>query len=159
MKAAPVVRAAVAEDLAEVLRLERATPEAPHWPEEEYRRIVTGEAELVRRALFVAFHAGSLVGFSVGKVLESDAELESVAVDERSRRHGVGAALCRAVMEWSREQEADGIDLEVRAGSAGAQRLYRGLGFEEVGTRPGYYRDPVEDAVLMRCEFTSGWLW
>jgi ribosomal protein S18 acetylase RimI-like enzyme len=27
--------------------------------------------------------------------------------------------------------------------------LYRSLGFQEQGRRPGYYRNPPEDAVLM----------
>jgi ribosomal-protein-alanine N-acetyltransferase len=43
----------------------------------------------------------------------------------------------------------------VRAGSAGAIALYERLGFVAVGRRPGYYRSPVEDAVLMRLEVAS----
>jgi ribosomal protein S18 acetylase RimI-like enzyme len=38
----------------------------------------------------------------------------------------------------------------VREGSAGAIALYEGLRFREVGRRVGYYREPEEDAVLMR---------
>jgi [ribosomal protein S18]-alanine N-acetyltransferase len=47
------------------------------------------------------------------------------------------------------------VELEVRAGSAGAIALYERLGFVAVGRRPGYYRSPVEDAVLMRLEVGS----
>ncbi|SNS45991.1 ribosomal-protein-alanine N-acetyltransferase [Granulicella rosea] len=160
MKPAFVVRPAEEADLPELLRLERATPEAPHWPEAEYLRIVAAEPGPLRRCLFVAWLDGDLAGFAVGKTLGDEAELESVAVDAGLRRMGLGAALCRAVMDWCRRQEADAIDLEVRAGSAGAMRLYHGLGFEEVGRRTAYYRDPVEDAVLMRRELLeSHWLW
>jgi ribosomal-protein-alanine N-acetyltransferase len=37
----------------------------------------------------------------------------------------------------------------------GAIPLYERLGFVAVGRRPGYYRSPVEDAVLMRLEVGS----
>ena len=77
-------------------------------------------------------------------------EIESVVVRAAERRAGVGTALCRAVMAWSMEEGAGEVDLEVRAGSAGAVRLYEGLGFLAVGKRVGYYSGPVEDALLMR---------
>jgi [ribosomal protein S18]-alanine N-acetyltransferase len=48
------------------------------------------------------------------------------------------------------------LDLEVREGNEGAIALYRGLGFGVVGRRRGYYREPVEDAVLMQMEFGPG---
>ena len=47
------------------------------------------------------------------------------------------------------------MELEVRAGSAGAIGLYEGLGFVGVGRRRGYYRDPVDDAVLMRLDLAK----
>jgi ribosomal-protein-alanine N-acetyltransferase len=44
------------------------------------------------------------------------------------------------------------LELEVRAGSGGAIALYAGLGFVVAGRRVGYYREPVEDALLMRLD-------
>ncbi len=97
-----------------------------------------------------------LLGFAVGKALghglDAEAELESVVVRREARREGIGSALCRAVMEWSRAEGAGVIRLEVRVGSAGAVRLYGGLGFVAAGRRRGYYHGPEEDAVVMRCE-------
>ena len=49
------------------------------------------------------------------------------------------------------------MELEVRAGSVGAIALYEGLGFVVVGRRRGYYREPVEDALLMRLELGDAW--
>ncbi len=157
------VRSGNAEDLAQVISLERGAVEAPHWSEAEYAAIVRsrGEAEgAVRRCLFVAESGEEMVGFAVGKVIllatESVGELESVAVDETARRRGVGRALCEAVVDWSRGQGAAEIELEVRAGSEGAIALYAGLGFVAVGRREGYYRDPEEDAVLMQLKLAEG---
>ena len=150
------VRVAGSADLAEVVALERIVAEAPHWAEADYGAIVSVDRGLdsaVRRCLLVAEAEGRLLGFAVGKVIGSSvAELESVAVEAAARRGGVGRALCQAVVDWSRDQGAEAVVLEVRASSGGATALYRGLGFVVVGRRAGYYREPFEDAVLMRLE-------
>jgi len=150
------VRAGRDSDLAEIVLLEREIARAPHWAAAEYAAMLRwgGDAG-VRRCLYVAAQGRLLAGFAVGSAVgagqESEAELESVVVREELRRQGLGSALCRAVMEWSRREGAASIALEVRAGSAEAVRLYGGLGFVAAGRRPGYYHDPPEDAVLMHC--------
>lgn len=144
------VRAGVAADLAGVVALERATAEAPHWAESEYAVLVGDGGDYVRRCLFVAEAEGALVGFAVGSIVADVGELESVAVDLRVRRGGVGRALCGAVRDWCRREGAVSVELEVRAASGGAIDLYRGVGFVAVGRRSGYYSEPLDDAVLMR---------
>ncbi len=157
------VREGVAADLVGVVRLEREIAEAPHWTAAEYSSIVQtyGVADgAVRRQLFVAEDKARLLGFAVGKVLVSDAvrlgELESVAVGVSTRRSGVGRTLCEAVIRWCVERGATEVELEVRARSTGAIALYKGLGFVAVGERAGYYRDPFEDALLMRLRLAEG---
>jgi ribosomal-protein-alanine N-acetyltransferase len=152
------VRVAEAGDVAGVVALERAIAEAPHWAEGEYAAMVDPDKAggAVRRCFFVAEAEGRLLGFAVGKVIGSDgegvAELESVAVESAVRRGGVGRALCGAVADWCRGEGVAPLELEVRMGSAGAIALYSGLGFVVVGRRVGYYREPVEDALLMRLD-------
>jgi ribosomal-protein-alanine N-acetyltransferase len=152
------VRVAEAGDLAGVVALERGIAEAPHWAEAEYVAISDKDGDgAVRRCFFVAEGEGRLLGFAVGKVIGSDAdglgELESVAVEAAARRSGVGRALCAAVADWCRGQGVRAMELEVRAGSDGAIALYGRLGFVVAGRRVGYYREPVEDALLMRLDF------
>lgn len=152
-----VIRRAREADLPEVMLLERETPTAPHWAMAEYLGMVgAGTGGRLRRALFVATEGQKIRGFSVGSVVgsgrEAEAELESVAVRRSDRRQGLGSALCRAVMQWSRDEGAHVITLEVRVGSSGAVRLYGGLGFVSAGRRSRYYQDPQEDAAVMRCE-------
>jgi ribosomal-protein-alanine N-acetyltransferase len=144
--------------VAEVVVLERGIAEAPHWAEGEYAAMVDVDnaASAVRRCFFVAEAEGRLLGFAVGKVIGSIAggvaELESVAVEASARRGGVGKALCAAVADWCRRQGVRALELEVRAGSGGAIALYAGLGFVVAGRRAGYYREPEEDALLMRLD-------
>ncbi|NYF79809.1 ribosomal protein S18-alanine N-acetyltransferase [Granulicella arctica] len=140
------------KDVAGVVLLEREIVEAPHWAEAEYVAIVDAVEGSLRRCLLVAWQDEAMMGFAVGKVIGAEAELESVAVRSSARRGGVGLALCAAVVDWAWAQGAEGMDLEVRASSAGAIGLYRRLGFQDAGRRRGYYSDPQEDAVLMRLE-------
>ncbi len=144
------VRRAELGDLASILAIERGSAEAPQWGEAVWRGVLGDEegSGSARRS-FVAEGGDGIVGFAVVSCLGEVAELESVAVAENARRQGVGRAVCRAAMEWASEREAERIELEVRASSGGAQALYAELGFRELGRRRGYYREPVEDAVLM----------
>jgi [ribosomal protein S18]-alanine N-acetyltransferase len=151
------IREAAERDLAVVVTLEQNTAEAPHWNEGDYQAIVNVDEEadkLLRRCLLIADRSGQVIGFAVGKIVGSGpgtaAELESIVVEAAARRLGVGKALCRAVAAWSLRRGAETLELEVRAGNQGAITLYAGLGFVVAGRRRAYYRDPVEDAVLMR---------
>ncbi|WP_158943165.1 GNAT family N-acetyltransferase [Granulicella sp. S190] len=147
-------------DIEEVMRLERATTEAPHWTDAEYLAIVDpGSDGAAKRCLFLAERDRGLLGFAVGNTLISGAvklaELESVVVNTSVRRGGLGRALCQAVIAWCKQQGAAEMELEVRAGSAGVIAFYLGLGFLAVGKRAGYYRDPVEDALLMQLKLAG----
>ena len=150
------IRAGIEGDLAGVLRLERGAAGAPHWAEGEYRAALAVGGDGVRRSLWVGEVEGRLAGFAVGKVAAGCdglvGELESVAVADSERRRGIGRALCVAVMGWCRQEGARRMELEVRAQGVAAIGLYEGLGFREVGRRRGYYRGPVDDAVLMEVE-------
>ncbi len=150
------IRKAGADDIPAVVELERGIPLAPHWPKRKYAEIgaVEPAQAAVRRCLFVAVREDRVLGFAVGGATvaggETEAELESVVVAPEARRRGLARALCRAVLDWSGEQGASTVRLEVRAGSAGAIALYRGLGFNEVALRPAYYSSPLEDALGMQ---------
>ncbi|HEX9199549.1 MAG TPA: GNAT family N-acetyltransferase [Acidobacteriaceae bacterium] len=159
------LRPAVAADLDAILTLERATQNAPHWSRSAYAAILDAagadNSDTPGRCLFVAVTDESIVGFAAGMVhpLHGDAstigedrisELESVAVAASARRSGLGRALCAAVLEWCKSQGATEVVLEVRASSVGAIGLYSGLGFMQIGERPRYYRDPEDDALVMR---------
>ncbi len=98
-----------------------------------------------------------LAGFAVGKIVmaAASAELESVVVRVSARRTGQGAALCSAVIEWCRSQGVASIELEVRSANIAAKGLYERFGFVEEGVRRGYYRDPEDDALLMRLNLAA----
>jgi ribosomal-protein-alanine N-acetyltransferase len=160
-----MIRPAQPTDLAAIVRLDHGTPEIAHWPELEYSAVLnnmvapTVVSNLVRQ-IFVAevesqndFGFQNLYGFVMVKCMllgdESLAEIENIAVDANTRRRSVGRALMESAIRWVREHQAARLQLEVRAGNEAAIALYRKLNFVEVGRRPGYYSQPVEDAVLL----------
>jgi ribosomal-protein-alanine N-acetyltransferase len=160
------IRLAVPTDFLGIVALERATEHAPHWPPATYAAILTPHAAAPRRCLFVVLKDGSLAGFAAGLMHPPNgnpvtsgavqlAELESVVVAANARRAGIGRTLCKSVLDWSGEQGATEVILEVRASSAGAIALYAGLGFVHAGRRPRYYRDPNDDALVMRCQLDA----
>ena len=153
------LRPAVASDLDAIESLERATEYAPHWPRATYAAILAAtesNPKTQTRCLIAAYSAGMLIGFAVGLLHPATmqpasriVEFETVAVAQTARRAGIGCALCQAILAWSRTNGATEAILEVRASSAPAIALYAGLGFEQTGRRPRYYRDPTDDALLM----------
>jgi ribosomal-protein-alanine N-acetyltransferase len=79
-------------------------------------------------------------------------QILDVAVDPAWRRRGLARFLLRVAFRRAAAAGARTALLEVRAGNREALRLYESLGFARTGVRRQYYREPVEDAVLLRRE-------
>ena len=77
----------------------------------------------------------------------------NVAVDPVFRRNHLGEQLILSLVEKLREKESHSLTLEVRASNVPAIALYEKLGFAQVGRRPNYYRNPKEDALILRKEW------
>ena len=91
----------------------------------------------------------SLYGFIAARVTAGELHINNIGVHLSARGRGVGSALLRAAIATGRRLGAERALLEVRAGNLPAQALYRSCGFEVVGRRRNYYREPQEDALVM----------
>jgi len=80
----------------------------------------------------------------------AEADIQTIAVAEPARGHGLGRALMQTLIGEARKRGAREVFLEVRADNPSAQRLYRRLGFDGVGVRRGYYQPDNVDAIVMR---------
>lgn len=80
---------------------------------------------------------------------QPQADIQTIAVVEGARRHGLGRVLMLRMIDDARERGATELFLEVRADNPGAKNLYDSLGFEQIAVRPGYYGGIV-DAIIMR---------
>jgi ribosomal-protein-alanine N-acetyltransferase len=136
-------------DLDEAVQIAAGLPTAPHWPRAAYEAAIDPAAPLRRIALVIAAPREPIAGFVVASLLPPQAELESIAVAPAGQRHGLGRQLFAALAAQLRAAGVNEIILEVRGSNVAALAFYRALGFAPTGRRPGYYSDPVEDAVLL----------
>jgi [ribosomal protein S18]-alanine N-acetyltransferase len=142
------IRPAVAADLVSVLAIQRDSSSAAHWKDSNYAKALK-EPE---RLFLVAVEEvdNRVIGFVVASTVTEEWELENIAVSPAARRQGVGRALMNALIQQAEHRGALEIRQEVRASNTAAQKLGRSAGFVPEGRRKGYYRNPVEDALLFK---------
>jgi ribosomal-protein-alanine N-acetyltransferase len=81
-----------------------------------------------------------------------DADLANIAVAPGSRGQGVGRLLLERSLASAQAAGAERIFLEVRESNERAIRMYEAAGFRTFGKRRRYYRDPTEDAQVLRLD-------
>jgi ribosomal-protein-alanine N-acetyltransferase len=92
---------------------------------------------------------GGLCAYCAFRLVLDEMHVMNVAVAPTARRRGLARWLLRFAMTRARREGAVRALLEVRAGNRQAVALYESLGFRRLGVRRGYYRDPVEDAIVL----------
>lgn len=100
----------------------------------------------------VAEDAGKVCGYVGSQSVLDAADMMNLAVAPEHRRKGVGEALVDALTQHLFHNNVIALLLEVRVSNAPAIALYQKMGFEQVGCRPKYYRNPREDALILRKE-------
>ena len=95
---------------------------------------------------------GSILGYAGLHAVLDEGCIDNIAVAPDARRHGVASALLDVFCRFGAANLAF-LTLEVRKSNAPAIALYEKFGFRQAGLRPGYYRHPKEDAVIMTREF------
>ncbi|WP_350343361.1 ribosomal protein S18-alanine N-acetyltransferase [Proteinivorax tanatarense] len=98
---------------------------------------------------FVVLHNQKPIGFIGGWFILDECHITNVAVLPSYRRKGLAKKMIAALLELCRAKGVSSVTLEVRASNKGAQKLYKGAGFEVMGVRKAYYTDNNEDALLM----------
>lgn len=96
---------------------------------------------------------GKILGYCIMTMGVGEAHLLNISVSPDEQGQGVGRKMMEAMIEKAKN-EAETMFLEVRPSNAGAIALYRKLGFNEIGTRKGYYpaENGREDAIMFALE-------
>ena len=134
------------QDLDGVLFVESESFTKP-WTREMYAWELQNRA--VCHILVVRTPERPVVGFCAFWLVVDEIHINNVAILPGLRGQGLGTALMARVFAEGRNLGARRATLEVRSSNEGARRLYERLGFYVAGTRPDYYTNPVEDALIL----------
>ncbi|HEL2279241.1 TPA: ribosomal protein S18-alanine N-acetyltransferase [Streptococcus suis] len=126
-----------------VLAVMESVYETSPWTLEQIASSMSSQDE----EYYLAYEGQELVGFLAVQTVLDEMEILQIAVRADFQRLGIASQLMAAVMDWDGD-----IFLEVRESNSAAQALYTRQHFTKIGKRKDYYRNPVEDAVIMKRE-------
>jgi ribosomal-protein-alanine N-acetyltransferase len=141
------IRAAREGDIEAVVAIENASFSDP-WSAGDF----SGVMSLSQAIFLVVEKEGEVAGYVIAMSVADEAEVLNIAVTPAQRGSRLGHSLLQAVILFLTEKNVASVFLEVRESNSAARSLYRRFGFEEISRRKKYYRNPVEDALILRLE-------
>lgn len=136
------------EYVPQVAALEKVCFSTP-WSESS----IGGELQNQWAIWLVALEGDALAGYLGVQYGPDGADIMTIATAPAFRGRGVGRTLIAEMAARLKTMGLQWLTLEVRPSNTAALGLYEAMGFQQVGRRPRYYRDPVEDAILMTLFF------
>jgi ribosomal-protein-alanine N-acetyltransferase len=148
-----IADAATEDDLEALLTLERACYSHP-WTERNFMAELSHPERgrvLTLRDPRRSFEADrGICSYLAFQVVEQEVHILNLAVAPTERRRGLARFMLELVLDLAGRRGASEALLEVRASNEAALRLYRSLGFDQLMRRRDYYRQPREDAIVLR---------
>ncbi len=92
---------------------------------------------------------GTLLAYIIGRTIAPEGEIYRIATAPRNRRRGIAYRLMSYMRKCEMGRGLETLFLEVRQKNIAAINLYKSFGFIDCGIRPGYYKNPDDDAVVM----------
>lgn len=85
----------------------------------------------------------------------SEAEILTIAVIPERQKEGIGQIIFDGFLKFCIENKVRTIWLEVRESNFNARQFYIKNGFQGSHKRKNYYREPLEDALVMRRDLNT----
>lgn len=139
------IRGMLQSDVRAVARHERQLFTDP-WPEQIFREDIDSPFSYP----FVAEVDGEIAGYAILWVGVDEGHLTNIAVAQKFQRKSVAKRLLTYILRLAASLELAQIILEVRPTNRPAITLYESYGFERLAVRKDYYKNPVEDCLVMR---------
>lgn len=136
-----LIRSCKMKDIPQILAIENRCFSDP-WSE----KLMLEYLELKNAEIFVA-EKEKIVGFLLISYCLDEGNIDNIAV--LPEYQGMGIAKHMIENSVTKLNFLSKLMLEVRSSNEPAISLYRKLGFRKDGIRKNYYKDPVEDGVLM----------
>ena len=147
----PAIRRMRPEDLPKLDEILLQSPETVRWIPDFAATSLSSSHGFV----LVSESPRELTGLLVARQAADEAEILNLAVRPANRRTGTATALLTAAIADLRTRNATRVFLEVRESNAPAIAFYQKHAFRQIGTRPGYYRQPDEAALNLQRILTA----
>lgn len=132
------------ERVKEAADLEAACFSEP-WTERDFAEMVDSDSRICLNAVL----DGRVIGNAVLTNIAGEGDISNVAVSASYRKCHVGTLLLKELLALGKQHEIKNFTLEVRSQNAAAIRLYEDAGFVREGLRPGFYKLPDDDALIL----------
>lgn len=137
-----------AAHVAQIAQLEKICFSDP-WSEKS----VASELNNPLALWLTAVEGERVTGYIGSQTVMDETDMMNVAVHPDFRRRGIAEALVNELVARLKSRESRSLTLEVRVSNLSAITLYEKLGFSQIGRRKNYYRNPREDALILRKEW------
>lgn len=141
------IRRAALDDVAALAAIERRCFSDPWSP--------AGIRETIQYGTTIALVAQEkeeVAGYLLARISGEEGEILNLAVLPDHRRRGVANQLLKQGLAALLDAGVREAYLEVRESNEAALALYGSHGFRPVAVRPHYYRNPPEDALVLRSQ-------
>lgn len=100
-------------------------------------------------SIYIVAYEGEILVGVCGLVTSFDeGEVLNVSVKKEYRQQGIAEQMLQQLLQKAECKGIKHFTLEVREGNVPARNLYEKLGFVCEGIRPGFYRNPTENAAI-----------
>ncbi len=137
------------QDLDTILTIDRAAFKRP-WQRKSF------VAELAHKDAFgyvvrnkLNQKSSEVIAYVFVRVILNEMHIMRIAVAASFQTKGVATRMLRQCFTLAQQKQLDAVYIEVRPGNTSATALYRKAGFQSLGTRPNYYPETGEDALVM----------
>ncbi|NLO83861.1 MAG: ribosomal protein S18-alanine N-acetyltransferase [Clostridiales bacterium] len=143
-----MIRRMTLADVPQVHQLEMDTFSTP-W---SYQSFVDEMQTNKSARYMIAERDGQILAFAGAWLIFEEGHITNIAVSKEARGQGIGTAITKKLMQYAANLGVQYLTLEVRKSNLVAQKMYRALGFIQLGVRKRYYEDNNEDALLLVCQ-------
>lgn len=139
------VRRIILDDLDQIVEIEKRCFSVP-WSKESFLLELSSS---IAYYLVAVDDAGHIAGYGGMWCVAREGNITNIGVKEECRRQGIASLILEGLIKWALIRKFEAIYLDVRKSNSPALALYRKYNFKRVGLRKGYYKKPVEDALLL----------
>lgn len=133
------------DDLFDVMEIEKEAFSDP-WTFEMFHSELFNS---LSRLWGVKAISGELIGYICFWRVVDETHILNIAVKKHYRRKGIARNILLFAIDYWKSDGVKTVLLEVRRSNIAAQELYGKFGFNVIVNRAKYYKNPVEDALVM----------